>query len=325
MDTTEPKLEESLSPLMKLPPELRCKVYRYLLVLPVGISVHYGTMECYTWALFAVSPTINNEATAIFYGENQFIWNNWQFGMADYLRINPRFVPLLRAVVIDCTNFYHGMDKNLVKLLAEFSGPDVQLGDFVLRWTSSYSFASANDPVVKALKSLKGIKRFCIELPSEHEMEVGLEDELRANLETTGLVEGRTFEVTYREKKEPGTPIWGSRGFHDDDYYYDMIQDMTDEDMPDFEYFIESESDQFPEHDGQPSVVKAGQNDKVTDVEGDEDGEDDTSRAKGEDSEVEKKLHSTAYGIDTGDGEGDEGCGGNEESKQSEEEPNMEH
>ncbi|KAI9759331.1 MAG: hypothetical protein M1835_000395 [Candelina submexicana] len=311
MDTTEPKLEESLFPFMKFPSELRCNVYRHLLVPPNGILVHSCSIERYTLALFAVSPTINYEATATFYGENQFIWNLWGPGTG-YLRISPRFVPLLRRVVIDYSDLDPGVEENLVKLLAEFSGPDVNLDDFILRWTSSdlLTLTSNNDSVIKALKSLKGIKRFCIELPPEHEMEVELEDELRANLENTGLVEGRTFEVTYRDEIKLLTPVLRPRWIGDDDSYYDMIQDMADEEVPDFENFIESESDQSSEHDGQPSVEKAGQNAKVTDAEGDKDGDDDTSRAKSEDSKIEEKIESTADGIATGDGEGDEKCCG---------------
>ncbi|KAI9718762.1 MAG: hypothetical protein M1812_003936 [Candelaria pacifica] len=216
MSTKKTKLKNSPFPFMKLAPELRCKVYRNLLVRTYRVHVYFGLDELNSLAILCVSRKIHTEASYIFYGENRFIWEVTdelvtdeldELDPGDSLFIHPRYVPLLRSILINydedhrlayrhCDEATRSATARVMEaLVLQFSGAEVKLDHFVLYWDAVLRTIMRNDRVIKALKTLKGTKHFRLELPKDISLEKGLEEELRAELEADAAVNGRKFEV----------------------------------------------------------------------------------------------------------------------------------
>ncbi|KAI9718763.1 MAG: hypothetical protein M1812_003937 [Candelaria pacifica] len=301
-------------PFMQLPPELRCNVYRHLLVWPVGILV---PNRCRNWpslVLLAVSRIINVEATSIFYSENRFYWFFGSVGKPTIpasLRIDPRFVPLLKSVAINFFGDGHTLgQEGMQGLPAEFSGPGVKLTDFTFCWYTHENIILRSNSVIKALKTLKGIKHFSLDLPTGARLEVGLEQELEINFEKTGTVEGRMFEIAYHDMQSSDTGLLSgddasedysddsesqelqSQGFEDEEDYCDMIAGIRAGYRPGFEHVLESESDEG----GRSRPLKAGQDVEVAGTGETKKEEEDESGAEDQQSEVEEKAEDTDGG-----------------------------
>ncbi|KAI9759329.1 MAG: hypothetical protein M1835_000393 [Candelina submexicana] len=184
-------------PFMKLPPELRCNVYRHHLVhpLPILVSSH-GAEEKLDF--LRVCQLINTEATTIYYGENIFCWSELNTSRLKLL-LHPRYLPLLLNVTIKaahprCYITSDGSDVILTELLRNFTGPSIKLTSLTVQWTCG--IMNPCGPIAMALKSLGAIKRLHIFLS-----ECGAIPTLRSQLESIFMsdpcrVEGSTIEIT---------------------------------------------------------------------------------------------------------------------------------
>ncbi|KAI9702884.1 MAG: hypothetical protein M1836_008098 [Candelina mexicana] len=183
---------------MKLPPELRCNVYRYYLIHPLPILVSPPGADEERLDLLRVCQLINTEATTIYYGENIFYWSELNTSRLKLL-LHTRYLPLLRNVTIEaghprCYTTYDDSDFVLAELLRNFTGSNIKLTSLTFQWTCG--IMDPYGPIAMALKSLRAIRRLHISVSECGTIAITLRSELESNfMNDPGRIEGSTIEI----------------------------------------------------------------------------------------------------------------------------------